>query len=390
MLRLMATRARGEARGLSCSSAAGTAARAWTFVAGALLALALPACGGAKDKTPSASKAGAAAVQPGAGGSGGAAPAAGSGGGASGSGSGGAAAAPDDAGAATDAGSPAGDGSVSTADAALPPAGIDCTPRAISGDATLHFHHVHFNTVDADQDLELFEKLFATQTIEWCKDKQTGAATWATKTDRAYFLYSEVAVAPDPTLNTYLEHVGWLHPEPNMELLRLVALDAPLFPPIRFQCPEAFMGQTACGFGGYWFYLQAPSGARIEVAFGPGPATTGFGHVHMIMGVDLAWVEMITNGAFREGAIDMVNHTDISLEESILATETVVETRGKPIDHIAYSTTALEAERDRLLAAGIALAEDITWKPSFGFRSFFLKDAKGIWYEIVEDSAFTP
>jgi catechol 2,3-dioxygenase-like lactoylglutathione lyase family enzyme len=346
------------------------------------------ACGnGAKDKDPPASAPLAGSTQPAAGSSGGGAPAAAGAGGVSGSSS-----MPlGDAGAGSDAGEPLRDAGMADADAALPPAGIDgidCTPRTLTGDATLHFHHVHFNTAHADQDLELFEKLFGTETIEWCKDKQTGEATWATKTDRGYFLYSEVAVAPDPTLNTYLEHVGWLHPNPNMELLRLVALDAPLYPPIRAQCPEASMGQIACGVGGYWLYLQAPSGARIEVALGPGPATSGFGHVHMIMGADLTWLETVTNGAFRDDAIDMVNHTVVALEESILANETVVETRGKPIDHIAYSTTALEAERDRLLAAGIALAEDITWKPSYGFRSFFLKDAKGIWYEIVEDTAF--
>jgi hypothetical protein len=383
MLAAMSTGAKGGARG-PVQDLLANAVTAWSRVALALLACACSS--GAKDKDPPAPAPSAGSTPSAAGSSGAGAPAASGSGGGSGSSS------PPvrDAGAGLDAGeSPRDAGAAgAAADAALPPAGIDCAPRMVTGDATLHFHHVHFNTVHADQDLELFEKLFGTETIEWCKDKQTGAATWATKTDRGYFLYSEVAVAPDPTLNTYLEHVGWLHPNPNMELLRLVALDAPLYPAIRAQCPEAAMGQIACGFGGYWFYLQAPSGARIEVALGPGPATSGFGHVHMIMGADLTWLETVTNGAFRDGAIDMVNHTDVSLEESILANEMVVETRGKPIDHIAYSTTALEAERDRLLAAGIALAEDITYKPSFGFRSFFLKDVKGIWYEIVEDSAF--
>lgn len=274
---------------------------------------------------------------------------------------------------------------------ALPPAGIDCTPRTIAGgDATVHFHHVHFNTQHPEQDLELFEKLFATKTVEWCKDKRTAEATWATKTERGYFLYTQVEAAPDPALNTYLEHVGWIHPNPNMELLRLVALDAPLFPAVRAQCPEAFMGTMACGTGGYWFYLQAPSGARIEIAKGPGPATMGFGHVHLIMGADLTLIEKLTGGAYKDGAIDLVNHTVITLQESFLANETVVETRGKPIDHIAYSTTDLDAARARVLAAGVTLAEEVSWKPQFGFRSFFVKDAKGVWYELVEDSAFVP
>jgi hypothetical protein len=350
-------------------------------------------CGGNgddDDDAPSGSPQGGstAVMQPASGGSsGGAASAAGSG--ASGSGS---TSTPmgSDAGTAADAGATAGDAGPG-ADAAPAATEIDCTPRAIAGDATMHFHHVHFNTTAADQDLELFEKLFATETIEWCKDKKTGAATWATKTDRGYFLYTEVDVAPDPALNTYLEHVGWLHPTPNMELARLIALDAPLWESgHRFQCPEAAMGTMACGFDGYWFYLKAPSGARIEIARGPGPATMGFGHVHMIMGADLAWLETVTGGAYKDGAIDMVNHTAISLEETLLDTEMKTETRGKPIDHIGYSTTELEAARDRIMGAGITLAEEISWKPAFGFRSFMVKDAKGIWYEIVEDTAFAP
>ena len=374
--RTMPTRVSGWAKALACLA----------FAAG---------CGGGGTKDGDApggpSQAGSAApVQSGSGGAAGNAPPA-SGSNAGGAGGTGPVQIGPDAGATPDAGAGSGAAEADAAagaDAGLP-AEIDCTPRAIAGDATMHFHHVHFNTQHPDQDQELFEKLFATQTIEWCKDKKSGAATWATKTDRGYFLYTEVDAAPDPALNTYLEHVGWLHPTPNTELTRVIALDAPLWPANhRAQCPEAAMGTMACGFDGYWFYIQAPSGARIEVAKGPGPATMGFGHVHMIMGADLPWLETVTGGAYHDGAIDDVNHLDVSLDESFLDGEMVTETRGKPIDHIGYSTTDLEAARTRIMGAGIALAEEISWKPTFGFRSFFVKDAKGIWYEIVEDSAF--
>lgn len=287
-------------------------------------------------------------------------------------------------------GDPRPDAAPIASDAATPSASVTCAPRSVEGDARIHFHHVHFNTTDADADLDFFERFLDASPIDFCKDAASGAVTRATKTERGYFLFTEVPTAPDPALNTYLEHVGWIHPSPTEELLRLVDLGAPLFPEGRAQCAEAFAGQSACGLGGYWFYLQAPSGARIEVARGPGPATAGFGHVHMIMGVDFAWFGTVTDGAYQDGAIDLVNHTSVSLVESILATETVVETRGKPIDHLGYSTTDLEAARDRIVAAGIAIEDDIAFRPEFGFRSFFVKDAKGIWVEIVEDSPFSP
>ena len=52
-------------------------------------------------------------------------------------------------------------------------------------------------------------------------------------------LYTEVDEAPDPGLNTYLEHVGWLHPTPGDELRRLARMGVPLWPANRFQCPMA-------------------------------------------------------------------------------------------------------------------------------------------------------
>lgn len=274
------------------------------------------------------------------------------------------------------------------ASTAAPTARSACAKRPVAGAAGVRFHHVHFNTVEPEADLAFFEKYLGAKTIDFCTPESGGTPTRATQTDRGYFLYTKVATAPDPRLNTYLEHIGWIHADPNAELERLVGLGAPLFPVGRAQCEEAFAGEMACS--NYWFYLQAPSGARVEVAKGPGPAKSGFGHVHMIMGVDYQFFETVAAGSFKNKAIDYVNHTDVSLEESILDDEMVVETRGKPIDHLGYSTINLDTEKARILAAGLTLAEDISFKPEYGFRSFFVKSEKGVWIEMVEDTALTP
>jgi len=266
------------------------------------------------------------------------------------------------------------------------PAADGCVPRARGGRAGVHFHHVHFNTTDPAADREFFERFFGAPSVDFCRDASQSVLTRATETERAYFLYTQVAQPADPALNTYLEHVGWIHPDPAAELQRLVQLDAPRFPVGRAQCDSAFEGRAPCS--NYWFYLQAPSGARIEVARGPGPARSGFGHVHLVMGEDYTFFEKISGGTFRNKALDDVNHTDAALMESLLDGELVTETRGKPIDHIAYSTTELDAERERIVAEGIGIAEDITYKAEYGFRSFFVKSPKGIWVELVEDAAF--
>lgn len=290
-----------------------------------------------------------------------------------------------------DAGDDTGD-----ADMELTTRDVQCAAREVSGEPAMHFHHVHFNTVEPEEDLAFFETFFDAPAVEFCRDPETGRATRATRTKGGYFLYTAVDEPADPTLNTYLEHIGWIHPEPTQELLRLVELGVTLWPQERFQCASAAAGEMACGVGNvlpeYFFYVKAPSGARIEVAKGPGPASSGFGHVHFIQGVDLGFFETVSDGAFvlDEAAIDEVNHVSSSLMESILANEMVVDTRGKPVDHIAYSTTDLMAARERIVAAGIAIEIDIERRPEYGFDSFFVRSPKGIWVEIVADTPFAP
>ena len=273
-------------------------------------------------------------------------------------------------------------------DAGPPPS---CAPREVTGTPEAHFHHVHFNTVDPEADLMFFEKFFGAPAVTFCSDADGSALTRATRTDRAWFLYTKVAEPPDPALNTYLEHVGWVHPMPAQELMRMVELGITLYPEGRFQCADAAMGIRPCPVSvlmDYFYYVQAPSGARVEVALGPGPATMGFGHVHFIQGEDLTFFETVLGSPYVDMAFDMVNHINASLTEDLLDNEMVTETRGKPIDHIAYSTTDLEAARARIEAAGMEIAEDISIKPEYGFRSFFVKSPKGTWVEMVEDSRF--
>ncbi len=271
---------------------------------------------------------------------------------------------------------------------------VQCAQRPVEGPPDVRFHHVHFNTTDPDADLAFFETFRDSPVVDFCADEDADHVTRATRTERGWFLYHPVKEAPDDTLNTYLEHVGWIHPSPGEELARLVELGVTLYPEGRNQCPEAAAGTMACPVGqvltNYFFYLQAPSGARIEIARGPGPAESGFGHVHLIQGVDLNFFATVSDGAYVDGAIDFVNHTDVSLTEDMLMGYDIVDTRGKPIDHIAYSTTDLEAARDRIEAAGITIEEDIAERPLYGFRSFFVRSPKGIWVEMVEDSPFEP
>lgn len=262
-----------------------------------------------------------------------------------------------------------------------------CKPRRVEGDGALHFHHVHFNSADPAADMAFYEALFGAQTVDFCADRDTGEVTRATKTERGYFLFDAVAENPAKDLNTFLEHVGWLHPAPAEEITRLAALDATFWPGIdHYHCAEAVAGEAPCVVGMTdYFYLIAPNNARIEVS--ESPREPGFGHVHMVGGTDFQFFMTLTDGAFADMLIDEVDHIDFGINEFLLDGD-LVDTRGRPIDHIAYSTNDFDDHRARIESEGFEVVEQESYKADFGFRSFFVRTDRGVWVEIVEDTDF--
>jgi hypothetical protein len=277
------------------------------------------------------------------------------------------------------------------APAAVPPSIAACAPRPVNGEAQLHFHHVHFNSMDPAADMAFFMTFYNAQPIDFCM-LNSGEPTRALRTDRAYFLFTTVDTAPDPALNSHVDHVGFANPTPTDELRRLMALDVPLWPPgDQFQCMDVSDGM-AC-FSGAYFYTQAPNGARIEVSNAPGPSTMGFAHTHLSGPLSEFYMQVL-GPALQPAAgnnaanVDGVNLTNTLLEN--LAPENPVDTRGKPMDHLAYSTGDIDGTLQRIMDAGIEIEEALSFKPAFGFRSFMVRSPEGVWLEIVEDSPFAP
>jgi len=223
-----------------------------------------------------------------------------------------------------------------------------------------------------------------------------GAATEAVQTDRGYFLFNQTEVAPDPALNCRLEHVGFSRSTSTIEITMadLASKGVIFWDEERGQCAGAAAGSDSCPDGAidWWFYVMAPNGARIEISRSPpGPSSEGFGHQHIIE-ADIPWWTDVLMPDYTEGtntiAVGGVNITDAALLQDVFEGVPQVESKGKPIDHLAYSTTDLEAEKARIEALGITIEEDISFKARFGFKSFFFKSPENVWIEFVEDSPF--
>ena len=59
-------------------------------------------------------------------------------------------------------------------------------------------------------------------------------------------------------------------------------------------------------------------------------------------------------------------------------------TKGRVVDHIAFSYRHIEPVFTRLKQAGVEIVEPIAVRPEFGFKSFFVLGPDQVLVEIVE------
>jgi predicted enzyme related to lactoylglutathione lyase len=275
--------------------------------------------------------------------------------------------------------------------AGAPASGAGCPEaKGSTTDARLHMHHIHFNTQDPDASVAFVQKFFNATPFDYCKDA-AGVATRAAKTDRAYFLYSKVSAPPLNMRLNRLAHVGYIESDVAGELKRLLDLDVPLADST--VCATAAMG-TPCNTGPVqWFYVDMPESARFEIATGPGPATSGFGHIHLVA-PDYSFFQKVLGDALQDpngnAHVDQVNMVASGRTGVLDNTITYEDTRGAAIDHVGFSTGDLEGTLKRIEEAGVKIEEPISLKPEYGFRSFMVRSAEGIWLEILEGDGFKP
>jgi predicted enzyme related to lactoylglutathione lyase len=275
-----------------------------------------------------------------------------------------------------------------TGSTTTPAASAQCPEqKGSTTEARLHMHHIHFNTQDPDAAVEFVQKYFNAMPFDYCT-RADGQAMRASKTERAYFLYTKVDAPPSNMRLNRLAHIGYMTSDVAGELKRLNDLKVPLAD--ASVCATAAMG-TPCNTSiVQWFYVDMPESARFEIASGPGPATSGFGHIHLVA-PDYSFFMKVLGDALQDPNgnpnVDEVNM--VASGRTGVLDETIMyqDTRGAAIDHVGFSTGDLEGTQKRIEAAGIKIEEPITLKPE-GFRSFMVRSSEGIWLEILEGDGF--
>lgn len=256
-----------------------------------------------------------------------------------------------------------------------------------------NFHHVHLNITDPARTIEYYTRIHGATRMKYANTVD------ALFTEKSFILWNVVDKPAPSAIQTGLWHIGWGGRDVPSEYewfkkQPLVKIHTELY---------ALNNIHVC-------YLSGPDDEMIEVN------TMGhnrFGHVHLLakdVNATVAWYAKYLNlnarrpvmpkpedmqsvrawsNAFRIDNVLFVVYgrpdyqpappwwNDEPLTEQ-------VSTKGRVIDHIAFSYRHIEPEFQRMKSAGATIVEPITFKEAFGHRSFFVEGPDKVLIEIVE------
>lgn len=260
-----------------------------------------------------------------------------------------------------------------------------------------HFHHVHLNVTDPAASIRFYTRVFGATQVRF------GGVADALYTERSFILLNAVDRPAPAALRSGIWHIGWggVDVAKEYEWWRGQGVDihTPLSP--------------LPGRDNYYFYISGPDRETIEIN------TMGhhrFAHVHLFaadVNQVCGWYAdhlglRLTRGRdvprpsgdpseLRNIWMNTVRVDNVSV--IVFATPdaeptpswwpdpplTAIEpTRGRPIDHLAFSYREIAPVYERMRAAGVQIVEPPTERPEYGMRSFFVMGPERVLIEIVE------
>jgi catechol 2,3-dioxygenase-like lactoylglutathione lyase family enzyme len=265
--------------------------------------------------------------------------------------------------------------------------------RAAAPPEPARFHHVHLNVVDPEATMRFYERVFGAIRV-----KHGGVAD-ALFTERSFILMNRVASPAPSDLKTGLWHIGWggVDVANEYEWWRSQGVDIAV--------PLYTLGRTEIT------YFHGPDRELIELN------TMGhhrFAHVHMFaedvnatvqwyvdrLGLqtrrrdvpkppDMTAVRAWSN-SFNSDNVNLIVYGRPDFEPAppwwtgdAPLTE-FASTRGRVIDHLAFSYRDIAPVYERLRAEGVEIVEPIAMREEFNLKSFFVMAPDRVLIEIVE------
>jgi catechol 2,3-dioxygenase-like lactoylglutathione lyase family enzyme len=236
-----------------------------------------------------------------------------------------------------------------------------------------HFHHVHLNSTDPAAAIEFYTSHFDCEKGEYLGQP-------AVLAQKSWLLFNKVEKAPPPEVISPIWHIGWGAEDMKAAYQKELDLGA------KFQTPITDISDLANSPGFYYAYVDGPDHALIELNTA---RHHHFGHLHLFGADPVAAGEFYINnfGAtsyrkppypreahFYKGfqvapsmslTMDNVNiiifpmeHAKQTFPEIWQGRDQFVSTKGRVIDHIAFSVDDLKQATAALRAKGIAVNAD--------------------------------
>ena len=263
------------------------------------------------------------------------------------------------------------------------------------------FHHVHLNTVNARAAIDFYATTFKAER------GMLGGTIPAVNAQGKWLLFNEVAQAPAWPVISPMYHIGWGAPDMKGTYERLVANG------VKFETPITDIAQVLqAGAGRTFFaYVDGPDHAMIEIN---SAATDNFQHVHFLSNDPVSagqWFmknfsatsgnanpsreARVHNGLqiypFMGANLDGIQFFwypkafgSGSYPDAWKGRTDFASSRGRVIDHVAFSVEGLDRALAQLESNGVKVLQRPQPTLNGLIRSAFIEGPDGMELEIVE------
>jgi len=267
-----------------------------------------------------------------------------------------------------------------------------------------HFHHLHLNATDPAAAVDFYTSKFD---CEKGRFAGTMDAVWAQK---SWLLFNKVSSAPPWELISSIWHFGWGGEDMKAVYEKQLAAGTKFFTPL------TDISALALGRPFYYAYVEGPDRALIELNTAN---HHHFGHLHLFSADPVSAGEWymkhfgltrrstqppsreprfsrgIQIGPSMSLMMDNVNVIIYPVEYSRQAYQdhwkqgqtAIVPSRGRVVDHVAFSVENLAEALEKLGKEGVKVAGDIRPLEGTKVRSAFLEGPDQIRLELVEGHA---
>ncbi len=265
-----------------------------------------------------------------------------------------------------------------------------------------HFHHLHLNSVDPAAAIESYTSRFDCEKASF----EGSGAVWAQK---SWLLFTKVAGAPPWELNSAIWHFGWGAEDMKAAYQKQLEMGTKFFTPLTDISDLANVPSF------YYAYVEGPDRALIELNTANHHR---LGHLHLFSDDPIAAGEWYMKhlGAQRRGTrppsreprfyrgfqvgpsmslvMDNVNIIIFPIEyakqayaEHWQGRTMFSSTKGRVVDHVAFSFDNLTEALDRLRKQGVKVTDQIRPIPGAKTKSAFIEGPDQIRIELVEGHA---